>query len=208
MLEALSSAVAATALAEWVAVLCALLYLIFAIRRQIICWVFAFISTGIYTVLFFDVRLLMESALNAYYLAMAVYGFLQWRQFGSGGTLASVQLYPVSYHAVAIAGILAVSALAGSFLDRFTSAAMPYIDSMTTFGALFATWLVARREIMNWYYWLVIDLLSVYLYWRAGLALSALLFVIYLCMIPVGIVSWNRVWRSQRRNISPSREPV
>ncbi len=199
-MDALLEAIRATHPAEWVAVATAILYLVFAIRRHIVCWVFAFISTAIYTVLFFDVSLVMESALNAYYLVMAVYGWQQWRTGGTGQVVTAIQRWSWQFHAGAIAGVIVVSLLSGTLLTRFTESAWPYIDSLTTWGAVFATWLVAKREITNWYYWLMIDALSIFLYWRTGLVLTALLFVFYLTLIPLGLIGWQRALKKQYAN--------
>ena len=68
--------------AEIVAVVLAIAYLVLAIRQSVWCWPCAFVSTGIYIVLFHEVALFMESALNAFYLAMAVYGFWVWTRGG------------------------------------------------------------------------------------------------------------------------------
>ncbi len=57
-----------------VAVLLSVTYLLLAIKQSLWCWVAAFISTLIYTILFFDASLLMDSALNIFYLIMTVYG--------------------------------------------------------------------------------------------------------------------------------------
>jgi nicotinamide mononucleotide transporter len=65
---------------ELIAVILALIYLVLAIKERIECWYAAFASTAIYTFLFWDVNLLMESALQVYYLLMAVYGWWQWHQ--------------------------------------------------------------------------------------------------------------------------------
>jgi nicotinamide mononucleotide transporter len=63
---------------------------------------------------------------------------------------------------------------------------------MTSWGAIWATFLVARKVLENWWYWLLIDAASVFIYWSRGLELSALLFIVYLLMIPFGIISWRR----------------
>jgi nicotinamide mononucleotide transporter len=68
---------------EGVAVVLAIAYLLLATRENLLCWYCAFVSAAIYTLLFWDVRLLMDSALNVYYMGMAVYGWQQWR---FGGT--------------------------------------------------------------------------------------------------------------------------
>ena len=68
---------------ELAAVIFAITYVLLAVRENVLCWLFAFVSTAIYTVLFWDVSLLMDSALNVYYMAMAVYGWLQWTRGGT-----------------------------------------------------------------------------------------------------------------------------
>jgi nicotinamide mononucleotide transporter len=74
---------------EAVAVVLAIAYLLLAVKENILCWLFAFMSTAIYTVLFWDVSLLMESALNGYYMAMAVYGWYQWTRGGRNGGISA-----------------------------------------------------------------------------------------------------------------------
>ncbi len=69
---------------ELTAVILAIAYLLLAVRENVWCWLFAFVSTAIYTVLFWDVSLLMDSALNVYYMAMAIFGWYQWTRGGVG----------------------------------------------------------------------------------------------------------------------------
>jgi nicotinamide mononucleotide transporter len=100
-------------------------------------------------------------------------------------------------HAIAILAIVAVSLANGYMLARFTDAAYPYVDSLTTWGAIWATFLVARKVLENWWYWLVIDVASIAIYWARDLQLTSLLFVIYVVMIPFGMLAWRRSWREQ-----------
>jgi nicotinamide mononucleotide transporter len=67
---------------EALAVCLAMAYLLLAIKASVWCWAAAFASTAIYTVLFWKVALLMESVLNVYYMAMALYGYWLWTQGG------------------------------------------------------------------------------------------------------------------------------
>ncbi|MDX2416063.1 MAG: nicotinamide mononucleotide transporter, partial [Xanthomonadales bacterium] len=71
-LQTIQTAAQSMSLMEVTAVVFAMAYLLLAVRENVLCWLFAFLSTAIYTVLFWDVSLLMESALNVYYMAMAV----------------------------------------------------------------------------------------------------------------------------------------
>lgn len=187
----------ALSLPEAVAVVLAVFYLLLAIRQNIWCWPCAAVSTGIYIGLFVDARLYMEALLNAFYLAMALYGWWQWTGGGARDKHLPVVRWARHVHALAIAVIVLLALVSGTLLERYSDAAFPYLDSLTTWGAIWATFLVARKVLENWWYWLVIDTASIVIYWLRDLPLTAVLFVVYVILIPVGLVSWTRSWRSQ-----------
>lgn len=182
---------------EVIAVVAAIAYLLLAIRQNIWCWLGAAVSTAIYVFLFFDARLYMESALNLFYFAMAIYGWSVWYFGRSGDEKLPVSVWGRNVHGIAITSIVAASILSGYLLARYSDAAYPYIDSMTTWGAIWATFLVARKVLENWWYWLVIDAASIVIYWSRDLHLTALLFAVYVAMIPFGLVAWQRSRREQ-----------
>jgi nicotinamide mononucleotide transporter len=185
---------AARAMSPWeiAAVLLALAYLVLAIREHVACWLAAILSTAIYLVLMFHARLYMESALQLFYLAMAVYGWYSWKHGAKPGEDLRVSSWPLRRHVLPVLMILAAGALSGYLLSQHTSAAMPYLDSLVSWGAIVATWMVARKIIQNWHYWFVIDSISVYLYLNRGLYLTALLFVLYLLLIVIGLRQWKK----------------
>jgi len=185
--------------AETMAVVFALLYLFLAIRQNIWCWLCAGISTSIYVWLFFDARLYMESALNVFYFGMAVYGWRVWSVGSGDDDRLPVTTWSLRIHAVALLVIALLVAAAGTWLKHNTDAAYPFIDSATTFAAIWTTFLVARKVLENWYYWLVIDVVSIFLYWSRGLELTSMLFLVYVAMIPFGVINWTRSWRDEMR---------
>ncbi|HSD69560.1 MAG TPA: nicotinamide riboside transporter PnuC [Woeseiaceae bacterium] len=189
---------AALSLPEAVAVVLAIAYLLLAIRQNIWCWFCAAVSSAIYVYLFISAKLYMESALNGYYFLMAAYGWYVWHSGTERSSDLPVCTWPLRVHALAIASIAALAATSGFLLQRYTDAALPYIDSLTTFGAVWTTFLVARKVLENWWYWLVIDAASVAIYWSRDLPLTALLFVLYLCLIPFGLWSWRRSFLGQK----------
>jgi len=182
---------------EVIAVVAAIAYLFLAIRQNIWCWLGAAISTAIYVYLFVVARLYMESLLNSFYFAMAIYGWYVWTRGRSGDQELPVSTWSPRVHAIAILTIVALSLVSGYALARFTDAVFPYIDSLTTWGAIWATFLVARKVLENWWYWLVIDVASIAIYWARDLQLTSLLFVVYVLMIPFGLRAWRRSWREQ-----------
>ena len=191
MLQALIEQLLAQSPLEWIAVATAIGYLVLAIRQSIWCWPCAFVSTSIYVYLFGSVALFMESALNVFYLLMAVYGFVYWWK-GDSARTASVPVTQLAlrWHLTALAVIAVAVVVTGSQLVK-TSQQLPYIDAATTFSAVWATWLTARKILENWWYWLVIDLVSIGMYSHRGLWLTAGLFVLYVVLIPFGYRAWR-----------------
>ncbi|HKX56055.1 MAG TPA: nicotinamide riboside transporter PnuC, partial [Xanthomonadales bacterium] len=176
---------------EAIAVLLAITYLVLAIRQNIWCWAAAAVSTSIYLFIMFEARLYMESVLQLFYLGMAAYGWYQWRRHGENSKVLQVTTWPLSYHVFAIGSVLLLVFASGHLLSQYTDAALPHVDSFTTWGAVIATYMVARKVLENWVYWFVIDAVSVGLYLNRGLLLTALLFVFYLVLIILGYRSWR-----------------
>ena len=192
-LQSLLDTAAAMSPWEFAAVIFAIAYLLLAVRENILCWIFAFISTAIYTVLFWDVSLLMESALNVYYMAMAVYGYQQWtRGGGNGASELAIRAMTARQHAAVIALIVVLTLVSGYLLGAYSAAAWPFVDSFTTWASVITTYLVARKYLENWLYWLVIDSVSVPLYIDRGLNLTALLFIAYIVIAVFGYIGWRK----------------
>lgn len=184
-----------SALEGW-AVLFAIAYLVLAIRQSQWCWPAALVSVFLSLVLFADARLYMESALQLFYAAMAVYGWHQWRHGGRDRQGVAIGTWSPRRHAVVIGATLVASAAFGFVLSA-SDAALPYLDSFTTVAAIVTTYMVAKKVLENWVYWFIIDALSVYLYVSRGLPLYAALFVFYLVLIVIGYRRWLRDYRDQ-----------
>ena len=187
---------------ELTAMLLALAYILFAAAGSIWCWPAAFISTAIYTVIFYDVSLLMESALSVYYLVMAVYGYWVWQKDRSKKTQDNTsQINIVSWqfrtHAKACVVLTIISMGLGYIMANFTSADFPYLDTFTTVFAVFATYLVAQKVLENWLYWIVIDAASIYLYMAKDLTPTVVLFVIYVFIASWGYFKWYGLYKSE-----------
>ena len=176
---------------ELTAAVLAVAYLLLAIRQRLSCWWAAFVSSCLYVWVLFTAHLYMESVLNAFYAAMAIYGFLQW-QHGKGGAALRVTRWPIRRHASALLAVVALSMVSCFFLRRFTPAAWPFIDSMVAWSSVFATFLVARKVYENWHWWLVIDSVSLCLYFTRHLYVTTLLFGMYLVLIVIGMREWRR----------------
>ena len=184
---------------ENLAVFLAIAYLFLAIRQNILCWLCAASSSLIYIALFFNVKLYMESILNIFYFCMAIYGWLSWRSSKKNSSLGVIS-WDLRVHLRSIFLISMLSIASGYFLYRHTDAAFPYIDSLTTFFSIWATFLVAKKVLENWWYWLIIDIASIAIYWERGLSSTSLLFLLYVVMIPFGIYSWRLSYKESQHD--------
>jgi nicotinamide mononucleotide transporter len=191
LLETLATAAAAMTGWEVVAVLLLVAYLLLAIRQNSLCWPAAIAGSAIYVFLMYGAGLYMESALQIFYIAMAVYGWWSWRHGWAENNALPVMSWPLAFHVPVLVLIAVLTFLSGFLLSHYSDAAFPYVDSFTTWAAIVTTWMVARKILQNWHYWFVIDAISVYLYSSRGLYLTALLFCVYLVLIVVGYRAWK-----------------
>ena len=178
-------------LLEILGVILAVAYLLLAAKENIWCWLCAFISSAIYVYLFWQVGLLMESMLNVFYISMALAGWLQWRYGGDKHEGLSIKTLRAWQHGLILLLILLLAWLNGWYMQNYTAAAWPYVDSFTTWASILTTFMVIYKILENWIYWFVIDALSIYLYLDRGLYLTVLLFLIYLVIVVFGFISWR-----------------
>lgn len=178
---------------EFLAVVSAIAYLLLAVRQDIRCWFAAILSSFLYFFIMFSAGLYMEAGLQIFYILMAVYGWSQWREESTANIKLSVKTWKPINHLFSISLILLLAYTSGLILEKFTNAVFPFIDALTTWGAIVATYMVAKKLLENWIYWFVIDSISIFLFMSRGLVLTSILFFIYLIIIYFGYKSWARI---------------
>lgn len=196
-MTALLEQLRATSVEEIIAAALGLAYLLLAMKRSLLCWLCAFISTAIYLVLFAQAALYMQSLLQVFYLAMAVYGFIDWKRGRTEEAGVLIRRWSMRHHAWAAACVAGATFVNGWLLAANTDAAAPYLDSFVTWGSVITTWMVARRVLENWLYWVVVDGVAAYLYFTQGLLVTTLLFTVYLGIVIGGYVVWRREQHAQ-----------
>jgi nicotinamide mononucleotide transporter len=193
---------------EMIAAVLAVAYLVLAMRRSLWCWLCAFISTVIYIVVMARSGLVMDTLLQIYYLIMAVYGYIEWKKGKEDAGEVRVVTWRYTQHLLAIAVVLALTAInayALQYLAPMLTAwslkmnlgyvqfvRSPWLDSLVTWGSVLTTWMVARRILENWLYWIAVDGIAAGLYYSRGLKATAVLFVIYVIMVVYGYFQWRK----------------
>ena len=179
-------------LAEGTAVILAVLYLLLAVRQHILCWLCWIISSCLYLYVMYEAGLYMESMLQIFYIIMGFYGWSQWKKSSDQASFQVNRWSPLN-HLIAIAVVLMLTFASGQVLALYTEAAMPFIDALTTWGAVVTTYMVAKKLLENWIYWFVIDSISIYLFVSRELYFTAFLFLVYLFIIVIGYRSWREM---------------
>ena len=183
---------------ESTAVIFAILYLILAVKQNILCWTAGIISSVLYFFIMQKAGLYMEAYLQVFYVVMGIYGWSQWSASNASNPSFIVNTWSKYQHMITISIILVLSLLSGFLLERYTDAALPFLDALVSWGAVIATYMVAKKLLENWIYWFVIDATSIFLFIERGLWLSAVLFATYLVIIFFGYQSWNKVRGGQK----------
>jgi nicotinamide mononucleotide transporter len=196
VIDALLRELYATSAVEFVAVVLGVSYVLLILKCNRLGWLAGAASSIIYVYLAARAHLPMQSMLQFCYVVMSVYGWRNWTraQQQQGGGIGRL---PVRNHVLALLAIALLSALTAQWLRRETHAAWPYLDSMTTWISLFATWLIARLKLENWLYWIAADSVMAYLFAAQGYPFTAALFLTYMVIAVFGFREWLHKYRLQ-----------
>lgn len=184
-----------TSLIEWLAVCFGVLYVVLAAYKVRACWIAAMVSTALFTYLCVMAFLFIEAGLQVFYFVMAIYGWWLWTKDHS--KRLPIRRWPWHYHAWNIVLSTFVALILGYFADEYTQQANPYLDAFTTIFSLLATFMVAKRILENWLYWVVIDTGLIFLYGTKGYLLTALQYGVFALIALFAWWKWYVYYKSQ-----------
>lgn len=186
---------------EALAVILGITYVILAARESVWCWPAAFFSTGIFTVLFWQGQLPMQSVLKLFYLIMAVYGFMLWRRNQQTIDHVKIHFWPWRYHLLFILIGVSVGWLFAEMLIYYNASQQPYLEAFVTIFAVINTYLVVRKVVENWIYWVIIDSAAIVLYLQTGFVLTAVMMLLFVVLALYGLASWLKLYRQQNQSV-------
>jgi nicotinamide mononucleotide transporter len=183
---------------EATAVFFGLLSVWFARKANI--WVYptGIISTSIYIYITLYIGLYADTFINTYYTAMSVYGWYVWTRVGPNDEPTPVSRMQNNERWFATVFLIGAIALLYFILQHYTDSDVPFIDATTTGIAFVAMWLMAKKKVENWSFWIAADLISIPLYLYKGLALTAFQFTVFLILAILGLVEWRKILKEER----------
>ncbi|WP_406685600.1 nicotinamide riboside transporter PnuC [Seonamhaeicola sp. MEBiC1930] len=181
---------------EIIAVIFGLVYLIFLIKEQIICWLFGIIGSLLSIFLFYRTQLYSEAILYCYYVVIGIYGWVHWQKSTQNEQIFKVtDLSATKYlYIIFIGEILALSL--GYFFENYTDASAPYLDTHTTVFSFIASYMEVKKWLASWKFWIIINGATIILYFGKDLNWYSALTVIYLVFSFVGYFRWKRLSES------------
>ncbi len=183
---------------ETIAVVFGLICVWLTIRQNILCWPAGLVQVVLFIVIFYRVKLYSDVILHVIYVVMQLYGWYHWSR-GSNhqqslpvSTLTSDGRW--SWPFVAVVGTF----VWGYLMATFTDAAVPYADSFVAVTSLIAQWLLARKKLESWYFWMVVDVVAIGIYFHKDLMLTAGLYAVFLVLAVIGLFAWLKSFRTEQ----------
>jgi len=179
-------------LLEILAVIFGVAYIVLAAKNKISCWLFGIIAALLSIWLFIEhAQLYAEAFLYCFYVMAGFYGWYSWQNQVKESTIYQ---HPLKNHSllIIIGGIVSVG-FYYLVTNIFTDAARPLIDSFTTIFSFIATYLTIKKWLNNWIYWIVIDVVTTYLYVSRELYLYAGLMALYSLIAIYGYLQWKKL---------------
>ncbi len=180
---------------ELFAVIMNITSVVYAKRNNILVYPTGLIGTGIFVYILLNFSLLGDTIINAYFFSMSIYGWYFWSR--KKDKIFVNQVSTINTNEIKYLFILAFSSLifiyfVYDYFDKWNNWTA-YVDNITTAIFFVAMWLMARRKIESWIFWIIGDLITVPLYFYKGLTISSIQYIIFLILAVLGYISWKKI---------------
>ena len=180
---------------ELFAVIMNITSVVYAKQNNILVYPTGLIGTGIFVYILLNFSLLGDTIINAYFFSMSIYGWYFWSR--KKDEVFINQISTINRNEIKYLFILAFSSLifiyfVYDYFDKWNNWTA-YVDNITTAIFFVAMWLMARRKIESWIFWIIGDLITVPLYFYKGLTISSIQYVIFLVLAVLGYISWKKI---------------
>ncbi len=193
---------------EFIAVVAGISSVYFSWKEKILVYPVGMVSTIIYIYLSMKGHLFGEASVNLYYTIMSIYGWILWsrrnQQHEHTLHITWSTRRELQYQALFFLACYLVIYMALTWLKRsFAPEAIPWADALASASAYTGMWLMARKKVENWHWWILTNIASIPLYFIKGYVFTSFQFLVLLILAVVGLLSWKKkaVTQSSTTNI-------
>lgn len=179
---------------EFVAVVFGIVSVIFSRKENILVYPTGLINTILYTYMCYAWwNLKGEASLNFYYTVMSIYGWWMWSRYKKNSTEKEIHitastrkewLAAIAFFAVCWAALFVV-------LKKYTSSNVPIADSFASASAYTAMWLMAKKKLENWTWWIITNMASIPLYFYKHAVFTSFQYLVFLILAIMGYLTWK-----------------
>lgn len=176
---------------------------IYAKRNSILVYPTGLIGTGIFVYILYNFSLLGDMIINFYFVLMSIYGWYYWAQKKHGEVLHNVSRTSTKeYYFILMLGIISLLSIYAiyNFYDKWDSWTA-YVDTITTAIFFVAMYLMARRKVESWIFWIIGDIITIPLYFYKGLTISSIQYLIFLILAILGYISWKKILNNSTQTL-------
>ncbi|MFA9187004.1 nicotinamide riboside transporter PnuC [Flavobacterium sp. FBOR7N2.3] len=187
---------------ELVAVFFGLASVWFAKKDNILVFPTGLVSTFIYAYLLWKWELLGDSMINGYYFIMSIYGWYHWTRKKGDVVVFPISTATKNENKIAVVIFLLTLVfvfLVYQYFDKFKDW-YNYVDTFLTALFFVGMWLMAKRKIENWIFWIVGDFISIPLYFCKGYTFTSLQYLIFTILAIFGYLEWKKILNNQEKN--------
>lgn len=185
-----------TDIAQWSATFLGVIYVLGAAIKKLWCWPFGILGSFIFAWISFSANYYQDAILQLYYVAMGIYGWVNWRNSSQKSHQINIQTRSSLFHFLFITIGIVLSLASGLYFKSIGND-LPFVDAFTTVFSVMVTWMVAKRILENWIYWILIDMVGIYMYYVKGLNVISGLFVFYTLFAIAGLYLWTMQYNRQ-----------
>lgn len=182
-----------TTLLEAIAATTGLISIWYNKKVNILVYPIGIVSVLIYVYICYNAKLYADMGINAVYFIMNVYGWYNWsrpRTDRHSKLKVSFQSTKARWIGILVSIILFIAL--SFLLSRYTDSDVPYIDAFTTALCLLGMYLTTQKNVENWVYYFIADLISVPLYIYKGLVFTSFQYFVFLIIAAMAYHSWRK----------------
>jgi nicotinamide mononucleotide transporter len=196
-----------TSLLEYIAVFAGITSVWYSRKENILVYPVGLINTVIYIYLSFKYHLPGEASVNFYYTIMSLYGWYMWMKKDTKQEAVlhisfsnkKMWLFQVLFFLFFYVSIY----FALVYLkDNFFEGAIPWADAFASASAFTGMWLMTRKKVESWYWWIVTNIASIPLYFVKGLVFTSVYYLVLLIMAVSGLIEWKRKAKNRTVKLS------